>query len=611
MERSLLLFYAGPIFMKKFSLAAGLFFFLISSICSKEIIITPTGGNDASMIQNTLDTLQPGDSLILRGAFVIARTLYLPSEFTWILDGSLALSENVNLDRIGFVGPGVDARRPTGITEKPGGAKNIKMSGGSYYGYDVRSASKTIRLLNFVSVTDSYFRDFNVIEGSDDGFTLGPECRYNECHRIVGSGAHGNALTDKGEYNRWYDCIAEDCGSDGWTPKCRYSEFHRCIGRRNAGPGFGCFARLDGSGDPVDLGETIVGNNFYACEAYDNERGGFSFNIASTSGEGSIIRDNYIEALCYNNRMQGVGFRNKQVSGTIENNEVNILVFGNQGLKEDGTLSSYAGGLGVEGEVSGLNGFIIGYNNGGYDVNVKSAADCSLNVYEPDSQNEAIINSGPNSINISGFSCSGPMDTWCQTKYCEFIAPMLPLPPGDLQALVVSSSQVNLSWSGPGVNEEGFLIQQKMSDAFKTLDTLEANLTFYSDTGLLAETSYSYRLRAFNLAGFSEYTPEISVRTEPEEPTWIYPGQDIVPGFKIYPNPFMGSACLTYTLPGNCFVSLKIFDHSGRELRTLVHKHMPAGTHSLNMDGTNLPVGAYYCRLIAGSRLETRKFILL
>ena len=610
MGRSPFLFYLLPILMKKVSLAAILLSIVISSISSKEIVITPKPGDDAFMIQNTLDTLQPGDTLILQGAFVIARTLYLPSEFTWILNGSLSLSEIVNLDRIGFVGPGVDARRPTGITEKPGGAKNIEMSGGSYYGFDVRSASKTIRLLNFVAVTDSYFHDFSVIEGSDDGFTLGPECRYNECRRIVGSGAQGNALTDKGEFNKWYDCIAEDCGSDGWTPKCRYSEFHRCIGRRNAGPGFGCFARLDGSGDPVDLGEIIVGNKFFDCEAYDNERGGFSFNIASTSGEGSVIRDNYIQALCYNNRMQGVGFRNKQISGIIEDNEVDLLVFGNQGLKEDGTLSSYAGGLGVEGEVSTLSGSIVGYHNGGYDVNVKSAADCSILVYQPDSQDEAVINSGPNTIHVNGFNCSDPLDTWCQTKYCEFIVPMLPLPPGDLLAIAISSSQVNLSWSYMSGNEDGLMLEQKINEGFKLLDTLEANIASYSDTGLLAETSYSYRLRAFNFAGFSEYTPEVSVKTEPEEPTWIYPGQDVVPGIIIYPNPFKGSARLTYTLPGSCFVSLKVFDHSGRELRTLVHKHMPAGTHTLDLDGTNLPLGACYCRLISGSRLETRKFIL-
>ena len=53
---------------------------------SVEIILTPSGGgNDALLIQNTLDTIHPGDTLVLQGSFSIARTIYLPSDFTWML----------------------------------------------------------------------------------------------------------------------------------------------------------------------------------------------------------------------------------------------------------------------------------------------------------------------------------------------------------------------------------------------------------------------------------------------------------------------------------------------------------------------------------------------
>ena len=395
----------------------------INKANSAEIVIAPSGGDDAPLIQYALDSLVAGDSLLLYGDFIIAGTIYLPSNFTWILDGSITVSEYIDLDLVGFVGPGVDARRPSAITETPGGATNIEMLGGTYYGYDIHNGSQSIRFLNFVSVTFSDFHDFTVIEGSDDGFTLGPGSRYNVCRNLVGSGAHGNALTDKGEYNKWYDCIAEDCGSDGWTPKCRYSEFHRCIARRNAGPGFGMFARLDGSGNPVDLGEIIVGNKFYACESYENERGGFSFNIAGTSGEGSVIKDNFIQALCYDNRMQGVGFRNKQDDGIMENNEIDILVYGNEGLKSDGSLSSYAGGLGVEGEVYTITGSIVAFDNGGYDINIKKAINCSLVAFLPLDQNQPELNIGTNgsSINQYEFTCSDSLANWCQQKYCSSI----------------------------------------------------------------------------------------------------------------------------------------------------------------------------------------------
>jgi hypothetical protein len=188
------------------------------------------------------------------------------------------------------------------------------------------------------------------------------------------------------------------------------------------------FARLDGSGDPVDLGEIITGNKFYACEAYDNERGGFSFNISSTSGQGSIVRDNYIQAVCYNNKMQGVGFRNKQPDGIIENNEVDIVVFRNEGLKEDGTLSSYAGGLGVEGPVTGITGNVVGYENGGWDVNIKNASNCTLSVYNPVDQNPTVLNigSGGNIVNEISFSCSQPPEKWCVQKYCSLHVVQVP-----------------------------------------------------------------------------------------------------------------------------------------------------------------------------------------
>jgi hypothetical protein len=394
--------------------------------------IVPSGtSDDADIIQAALDQLQDGEALILTGDFVIRRTIYLPSHFSWILHGSLSLTNNLNLDSVGYVDPSrsIDARRPTAISEKPGGATNIEMSGGGYYGFDVHNGSQTVRFLNFVSVTNSYFHDFTVNGGSDDGFTLGPGCNINECRNLIGAGAHGNALTDKGDHNKWYDCIAEDCDSDGWTPKCRYSEFYRCIGRRNAGPGFGMYCRIDGSGNPVDLGEAIEGNKFYDCQAYENHREGFSFDISSTSGQGGTMRNNYVEGITYSNRMQGVFFRNKQPNSIIESNQVNIVAWKNLGQRADGSPSTLAGGLSVEGSatspVRGITGYVVGYDNVGWDVNTDQAIDCNLTAYHPAGENAPVLKIGDasNSITVIGFDCSDPLIRWCMQAYCNSIAP--------------------------------------------------------------------------------------------------------------------------------------------------------------------------------------------
>lgn len=589
--------------------------FLIAAwVSASEIVIVPTGtSDDAPHIQASLDGLENGDTLRLNGDFIIKHTIYLPSSITWILDGSLTVSENIDLDRVGFVGPGVDARRPTAITEKPGGATDIEMSGGTYYGYDIHNGSSSIRFLNFVSVTDSYFHDFTVDEGSDDGFTLGPECRYNECRNLTGTGAHGNALTDKGEYNKWYDCIAEDCDSDGWTPKCRFSEFHRCIGRRNAGPGFGMFARLDGSGNPVDLGEIIVGNKFYDCESYDNIRSGFSFNIAGTSGHGSIIRDNYIQAVCYNNGIQGVTFRNKQDDGIIENNVVDIIAYGNRGLNSSGGISSFAGGLGVEGSMSGISGSVIAYDNAGYDVNIKTASSCTIKAYHPDNQNEPVLNSGSggNTIEVISFSCSDQLEAWCQYKYCGDPTPPMPGAPVDISAEAVSYDQIKLSWTDDAGEKDGFVIEQKTTGMFAVIATVDANSNSFLIGGLTELTEYTYRVRAINITGSSDYSNESSAITGANTTSVQNPESGRGIELLCHPNPFREKTRITYSIKKDCFVSLKVFDSTGRKLNTIVDEKMPEGTHVVIFEGSHLSEGTYFYMLRAGDHLESGKFIRL
>jgi hypothetical protein len=334
----------------------------------------------------------------------------------------LTLDQNVDLDQVGWVAPPIDARRPTAISEKPGGAENIEMRGGTYYGYDIHNGTSTIRFINFVSVKNSYFHDFTVIEGSDDAFTLGPGSYNNVCRKLTATGAHGNGLTDKGDHNKWFDCIAEDCDSDGWTPKCRYSVFYRCIARRNDGPGFGLYCRIDGSGDPVDLGEAIEHNKFYACESYENAAAGFSFNISSTSGEGGTIRYNYVEAIVYNNGSSGVRFRNKMPNSIVDNNVINILSYGNRGQLSSGGTSSLAGGLGVDASypVTGITGSIVGYDNVPADVNISQATDSHITAYHPDGETPPVLKPGDasNSIAVADFNCSDQLNQWCMQAYC-------------------------------------------------------------------------------------------------------------------------------------------------------------------------------------------------
>jgi Secretion system C-terminal sorting domain len=81
--------------------------------------------------------------------------------------------------------------------------------------------------------------------------------------------------------------------------------------------------------------------------------------------------------------------------------------------------------------------------------------------------------------------------------------------------------------------------------------------------------------------------------------------------YQNYPNPFNPSTTIRYQLSMNSFVTLKIYDVLGREVRRLIGERQPAGMHTLTFDAANLPSGVYFYRLSAGSFMQTKKLVLL
>lgn len=90
-----------------------------------------------------------------------------------------------------------------------------------------------------------------------------------------------------------------------------------------------------------------------------------------------------------------------------------------------------------------------------------------------------------------------------------------PTAPTNLAATATSSSQINLSWTDNSNNEQGFKIEYSLSSSsgFTEIATVGANITTYSNTGLNANTTYYYRVRAYNSAGNSAYSNTASATT--------------------------------------------------------------------------------------------------
>jgi len=78
-----------------------------------------------------------------------------------------------------------------------------------------------------------------------------------------------------------------------------------------------------------------------------------------------------------------------------------------------------------------------------------------------------------------------------------------------------------------------------------------------------------------------------------------------------YPNPFNPATMISYQLPINSLVMLKVYDILGREVRTLVDGRMNAGVHTVQFDASDLPSGVYFYRILAGEYVSMKKSLLV
>ncbi|NQV15881.1 T9SS type A sorting domain-containing protein [bacterium] len=109
------------------------------------------------------------------------------------------------------------------------------------------------------------------------------------------------------------------------------------------------------------------------------------------------------------------------------------------------------------------------------------------------------------------------------------------------------------------------------------------------------------------------------------DPVALDPESDILPEVfglhQNYPNPFNPSTTINYDLPVDGWVSLKIYDLSGREVNTLISSEKAAGYHSLEWNavdaqGNSIESGIYLYQLNfrdanGSDTRSTRKFSLL
>ena len=163
---------------------------------------------------------------------------------------------------------------------------------------------------------------------------------------------------------------------------------------------------------------------------------------------------------------------------------------------------------------------------------------------------------------------------------------------------------------------ETYQVQYSESRTFNST-TILYDSTGIADTslqlaGLAYEQIYFWRVRAFNQYGVSDWSEIFGFQTE--QLSSVSDLNQIPHNFSLsqnYPNPFNPATVIKFSIPKEGKTSLKVYNMLGQEVAALLNQNLSAGSYSVQFNGTNLPSGLYIYVLRAGTKMLSRKMILL
>jgi hypothetical protein len=156
-----------------------------------------------------------------------------------------------------------------------------------------------------------------------------------------------------------------------------------------------------------------------------------------------------------------------------------------------------------------------------------------------------------------------------------------------------------------GPNRVMFTYQPSSSSlSYSTSGESRRWYNFYVDKDAVRDSFYTYLIRAYVTIG------TVGI----DGPVEILPSKFALD--QNYPNPFNPSTIISYNLPKQSTVQIKIYDAIGNEVRSLINEDKLAGKYNILWDGRNnagnkVSSGVYYYRITAGDFVQTKKMMLM
>lgn len=194
-------------------------------------------------------------------------------------------------------------------------------------------------------------------------------------------------------------------------------------------------------------------------------------------------------------------------------------------------------------------------------------------------------------------------------KIYKFTPTVVPVELTTFNATIIDG-KVKLDWfTATETNNAGFDIERsKDGTNYEKIffiggngTTTNRNIYSYIDEKVTAGVYY-YRLKQINFDGSFEYLNAIAV--DLGSPVGYLLKQN-------YPNPFNPKTIITYQIPVEGFVTLKLYDVLGNEVSTLINEKKLAGTYKVELDGSKLSSGIYFYKITSGNFVAVKKMSYL
>jgi len=182
------------------------------------------------------------------------------------------------------------------------------------------------------------------------------------------------------------------------------------------------------------------------------------------------------------------------------------------------------------------------------------------------------------------------------------------------QQELVMVDTVTLRWTGKGMYNS-FNVQISTDSTFSTIiDETNTNLSDYTVTGLTKNKEYFWRVNSVLGDQTGMWSEVWNFRLTDTTTSVVEFETNIPHGYRLaqnFPNPFNSSTRISYSIQKPGFVTLKIYDQTGREIQTLISENQDIGTYSVEFDAHKLSGGVYLYKLQAGNQFtEIKKMVL-